>query len=213
MGNEINTRTQILLASFVDNMSASMQVAAKNKKLKYSDGYYYKRFKMPLNANGMQDILLNDDSQKDGFCSISKQKINQGCAFMADRFTFKVAVYTVPESSAIAYDNWSEGAQIYTAIDDMPAAAKAALAALTCAELEFTVNGDRQWMAPVNSFNQETIYSNSNKDGKNVTAPCFINDEVLMQFRLHLPQGIALPSGFYVAVEVCMYGAECRIAR
>lgn len=213
MGNEINTRTQILLASFVDNMSASMQVAAKNKKLKYSDGYYYKRFKMPLNANGMQDILLNDDSQKDGFCSISKQKINQGCAFMADRFTFKVAVYTVPESSAIAYDNWTEGAQIYTAIDDMPAAAKAALAALTCAELEFTVNGDRQWMAPVNSFNQETIYSNSNKDGKNVTAPCFINDEVLMQFRLHLPQGIALPSGFYVAVEVCMYGAECRIAR
>lgn len=213
MGNEINTRTQILLASFVDNMSASMQVAAKNKKLKYSDGYYYKRFKMPLNANGMQNILLNDDSQKDGFCSISKQKINQGCAFMADRFTFKVAVYTVPESSAIAYDNWTEGAQIYTAIDDMPAAAKAALAALTCAELEFTVNGDRQWMAPVNSFNQETIYSNSNKDGKNVTAPCFINDEVLMQFRLHLPQGIALPSGFYVAVEVCMYGAECRIAR
>ena len=213
MGNEINTRTQILLASFVDNMSASMQVAAKNKKLKYSDGYYYKRFKMPLNANGMQDILLNDDSQKDGFCSISKQKINQGCAFMADRFTFKVAVYTVPESSAIAYDNWTEGAQIYTAIDDMPAAAKAALAALTCAELDFTVNGDRQWMAPVNSFNQETIYSNSNKDGKNVTAPCFINDEVLMQFRLHLPQGIALPSGFYVAVEVCMYGAECRIAR
>ena len=213
MGNEINTRTQLLLASYKDKMSASMQVAADNGKLKYSDGYYYKRIKLPLSANGMQDLLLNDDSQKDGFCSNSKQKINQGCAFMADRFTFKVAVYTVPGSSPIAYDAWSEGAQVYTSLDAMDATEKAALAALTCAELEFTVNGDRQWIAPVNSFNQETVLSNSNKDGKNVSAPVFVNDEVLMQYRLHLPQGIALPSGYYVAVEVCMYGAECRIAR
>lgn len=213
MGNEINTRTQILLASYIGKMSASMQVAANEKKLKYSDGYYYKRVKLPLSANGMQDLLLNDDSQKDGFCSISKQKINQGCAFMADRFTFKVSVYQVPQSDPVAYDSWSEGAQVYTSLDELPAAVKAAIAALTCAELEFTVNGDRQWIAPVNSFNQETILSNSNKDGKNVSAPCFVNDEQLMQFRLHLPQGIALPSGYYVAVEVCMYGAECRIAR
>ncbi|MBQ2097629.1 MAG: hypothetical protein II480_05600, partial [Bacteroidales bacterium] len=180
MGNEINTRTQLLLASYKDKMSASMQVAADNGKLKYSDGYYYKRIKLPLSANGMQDLLLNDDSQKDGFCSISKQKINQGCAFMADRFTFKVAVYTVPGSSPIAYDSWSEGAQVYTSLDAMDATVKAALAALTCAELEFTVNGDRQWIAPVNSFNQETVLSNSNKDGKNVSAPVFVNDEVLM---------------------------------
>ena len=213
MGNEINTRTQLLLASYKDKMSASMQVAADNGKLKYSDGYYYKRIKLPLSANGMQDLLLNDDSQKYGFCSISKQKINQGCAFMADRFTFKVAVYTVPGSSPIEYNAWSEGAQVYTSLDAMDATQKAALAALTCAELEFTVNGDRQWIAPVNSFNQETVLSNSNKDGKNVSAPVFVNDEVLMQYRLHLPQGIALPSGYYVAVEVCMYGAECRIAR
>lgn len=213
MGNEINTRSQILLASFVSKMSASMQVAANEKKLKYSDGDYYKRVKLPISANGMQDLLLNDDSQKDGFCSISKQKINQGCAFMADRFTFKVAIYTVPESNPVAYDSWSEGAQVYTSFDELPAAVKTALAALACAELEFTVNGDRQWIAPVNSFNQETILSNSNKDGKNVSAPCFVSDEQLMQFRLHLPQGIALPSGYYVAVEVCMHGAECRIAR
>lgn len=213
MGNEINTRTQLLLASFVGKMSASMQVAGKEGKLKYTDGYYYKRVKLPVSANGMQDLLLNDDSQKDGFCSISKQKINQGCAFMADRFTFKAAVYQVPVSDPIAYDSWSEGAQVYTSLDELPAAVKTALAALTCAELEFTVNGDRQWIAPVNSFNQETVLSNSNKDGKNVTAPVFVNDEVLMQFRLHLPQGIALPAGYYVGVEVCMYGAECRIAR
>ena len=151
MGNEINTRTQILLASYVGKMSASMQVAANEKKLKYSDGYYYKRVKLPLSANGMQDLLLNDDSQKDGFCSISKQKINQGCAFMADRFTFKASVYTVPSSDPVAYDSWSEGAQVYTSLDELPAAVKAAIAALTCAELEFTVNGDRQWIAPVNN--------------------------------------------------------------
>lgn len=213
MGNEINTRTQLLLASYKDRMSASMQVAADNGKLKYSDGYYYKRVKLPLSANGMQDLLLNDDSQKDGFCSISKQKINQGCAFMADRFTFKAAYYEVPNSNPISYDAWSEGAQVYYPLDELPAAIQAALAALICAELEFTVNGDRQWIAPVNSFNQETVLSNSNKDGKNVSAPVFVNDEVLMQYRLHLPQGIALPSGYYVAIEVCMYGAECRIAR
>jgi hypothetical protein len=214
MGNEINTRTQLLLASFVGKMSASMQVAANEGKLKYSDGYYYKRIKLPTSANGMQDLLLNDDSQKDGFCSISKQKINQGCAFMADRFTFKVAVYPVPGSGTpVAYDAWSEGSQVYESLNDLDATVKEALSALTCAELEFTVNGDRQWIAPVNSFNQETVLSNSNKDGKNVTAPVFINDEVLMQFRLHLPQGIALPSGYYVAVEIGMYGAECRIAR
>lgn len=213
MGNEINTRTQLLLASFVGKMSATMQVAAQKNQLKYCDSFYYKRTKLPLSANGMQDLLLNDDSQKDGFCSISKQKINQGCAFMADRFTFKVAAYEIPGASPIAYDSWSEGAQVYTSLDDMNATAKAALAALSCAELEFTVNGDRQWIAPVNSFNQESVLANSNKDGKNVTAPVFVNDEVLMQFRLHLPQGIALPSSYYVAVETCMYGAECRIAR
>lgn len=213
MGNEINTRTQLLLASFVGKMSASMQVAASEGKLKYTDGYYYKRVKLPLSANGMQDLLLNDDSKKDGFCSISKQKINQGCAFMADRFTFKVAVYQAPAVEPLDYNAWSEGAQIYTSLDEISDNVKEALAALACAELEFTVNGDQQWIAPVNSFNQETVLSNSNKDGKNVTAPVFVNDEVLMQFRLHLPQGIALPSGYYVAVEVCMYGAECRIAR
>lgn len=213
MGNEINTRSQLLLASYKDQMSASMQAAADKGKLKYSDGYYFKRAKLPISANGMQDLLLNDDSQKDGFCSISKQKINQGCAFMADRFTFKVAYYEIPQSNPISYDAWLEGGQFYYSLDALPSAVIAALAPLTCAELEFTVNGDRKWMAPVNSFNQETLGANSNKDGKNVSAPVFVNDEQLMQFRLHLPQGIAVASGYYIAVEVCMFGAECRIAR
>ena len=93
----VNSRAQRLLASYVPKMSASMQLAYKEGRLKFTDGYYFKRFALPASANGLQDILLNDDSQKDGYCTISKQKIDQGCAFMANRFTFKV--YTVATAS------------------------------------------------------------------------------------------------------------------
>jgi len=209
MKDSLNTRSQLLLAGYVSKMSASMQEAFNNNQLKFSDGYYYKRYKLAQSASGLQNLLLNDDSQKDGFCSISKQKINQGCAFMADRFTFKVAVYQVPESGAIAFENWSEGAQEYKPVSDIAAL----VPILSCAELEFTVNGVTQFTTPVNSFNHETLWANSDKDGINVSAPCFVNDEQLMQFRLKLPQGLSLPNTVYVAVEVVMYGAECRIAR
>lgn len=200
----LNTRSQLLLAKYISSMSASMQEAASNGQLKYSDGFYYKRFALPTGASGLQDLLLNDDSQKDGYCSISKQKISQGCAFMADRFTFKV--YTVATSSLPS--GADEGTVTYGAV-----AAATAAPVLQCAELEFTVNGVRQFIVPVNAFNQETIHSNSDKDGINVSAPCFVNDEQLLQFRLHLPQGKAIPSTQTVFVEVAMYGAECRISR
>lgn len=200
---EINTRSQILLAKYISQMSASMQEAAAKGELKYSDGYYYKRFPLPTAASGLQDLLLNDDSQKDGYCSISKQKINQGCAFMADRFTFKI--YAVATTSLGGAD---EATVSYGTV-----AAATAVPTLQNAELEFTVNGIRQFICPVNAFNHETINSNSDKDGINVSAPCFINDEQLMQFRLHLPQGKSLDSSLSVFVEVCMYGAECRIQR
>lgn len=200
----LNTRSQLLLAQKVGLMSASMQEAANDNKLQYTDGYYYKRFMLPTGASGLQDLLLNDDSQKDGYCSISKQKINTGCAFMADRFTFKV--YTVATSSLPS--GADEGTVTYGTV-----AAATAVPALQCAELEMTVNGVRQWIAPVNAFNHETVDSNSDKDGINVSAPVFINDEQLIQFRLHLPQGKAIASTQTVAVEVVMYGAECRIAR
>lgn len=200
---ELNTRTQLLLATFTNKMSATMQEAGNKGELKFSDGYYFKRYQLPTAASGLQDLLLNDDAQKDGFCSISKQKIDQGCAFMADRFTFKVyAVETASLNGANA------GSVPYT-----PIANATNVPALQCAELEFTVNGSRMWKAPVNSFNHETIGANSDKDGINVSAPCFINDEQLMQFRLHLPQGISIDNSLSVFVEVCMYGAEVRIAR
>lgn len=199
----LNTRSQLLLAQKVGLMSASMQDAANDNKLQYTDGYYFKRFPLPTSASGLQDILLNDDSQKDGYCSISKQKINQGCAFMADRFTFKV--FAVATSSLSGAD---EGTVTYGTV-----AAATSVPALQCAELEMTVNGVRQWIAPVNAFNHETTDANSDKDGINVSAPVFINDEQLIQFRLHLPQGKSIANTLSVFVEVVMYGAECRIAR
>lgn len=199
----LNTRSQLLLAQKVGLMSASMQEAANDNKLQYTDGYYFKRFPLPTSASGLQDILLNDDSQKDGYCSISKQKINTGCAFMADRFTFKVfAIATASLSGA------DEATVSYGTV-----AAATTVPALQCAELEMTVNGIRQWIAPVNAFNHETTDANSDKDGINVSAPVFINDEQLIQFRLHLPQGKSIDSSLSVFVEVVMYGAECRIAR
>lgn len=203
MENQLNTRSQLLLAGYVSKMSASMQEAFSKGLLKFSDAYYYKRFALPTGASGMQDLLLNDDSQKDGYCSISKQKIDQSCAFMADRFTFKV--YAVATTSLSGAD---EATVTYGTV-----AAATTVPVLQCAELEFTVNGVRQFIAPVNAFNHETVNSNSDKDGINVSAPCFVSDEQLMQFRLHLPQGKSLDSSLTVFVEVCMYGAECRIAR
>lgn len=203
MENQLNTRSQLLLAGYVSKMSASMQEAFNKGQLKFSDAYYYKRFALPTGASGMQDLLLNDDSQKDGYCSISKQKIDQGCAFMADRFTFKV--YAVATASLSGAD---EATVTYGTV-----AAATTVPGLQCAELEFTVNGVRQFIAPVNAFNHETENSNSDKDGINVSAPIFVNDEQLMQFRLHLPQSKSLDSSLTVFVEVCMYGAECRIAR
>lgn len=200
----LNTRNQKLLARKISQMSASMQEAAANNELKYSDGYYYKRAQLPTGASGMQDILLNDDAQRDGYCSISKQKIQQGCAFMCGRLTFKIY--------AVATASLASGADAGTVTYGTVAAATL-VPALQCAELEVTVNGVRQFMAPVNAFNQETEAANSDKDGINLSAPFFVNDEQLLQYRLHLPQGKAIDSSVSVFVEVAMYGSECRIAR
>ena len=134
--NSLNTRSQLLLATYVDKMSASMQEAFDKGQLKFSDGYYFKRFKLPVAASGLQNLLLNDDSQKDGFCSISKQKISQGCAFMADRFTVKVGLVDTTASGAPTYAQVSEGAIEYKTVD----AVAPTLPILAAAELEFTVN-------------------------------------------------------------------------
>lgn len=198
----VHSRAQRLLASYVPKMSASMQLAYKEGRLKFTDGYYFKRFALPAGANGLQDILLNDDSQKDGYCTISKQKIDQGCAFMANRFTFKV--YTVATASLPS--GADEGNCTYGTV-----AAATAVPVVQCAELEMTVNGTRQWKFAVSEFNHEATDANSEKDGINVEAPIFINDEQLLQFRLHLPQGKSVASTQTVYVEVAFRGAQCSI--
>lgn len=198
----VNSRAQRLLASFKPKMSASMQLAYNEGRLKFTDGYYFKRFALPVGANGLQDILLNDDSQKDGYCTISKQKIDQGCAFMANRFTFKV--YTVATASLPS--GADEGNCTYA-----PVAAATAVPVIQCAELEMTLNGTRQWKFAVSEFNHESTDANSEKDGINVEAPIFINDEQLLQFRLHLPQGKSVASTQTVYVEVAFRGAQCSI--
>lgn len=203
MNEELNTRAQLLLNDKVSEMSASMQEAATNGKLKYTDAYYYKRFALPTGASGLQDILLNDDSQKDGYCSISKQKINSGCAFMADRIT--VGVFSVATASLNGAD---EATVSYTDVKSLTA-----VPTLQDAELEMTVNGVRQFIAPLSAFNQETREANSEKNGINVSAPIFVNDEQLIQFRLHLPQGKSIDATLSCFIEVCMFGAECRISR
>lgn len=200
---ENQTRAQRLLQQKISKMSASLQEAATKGELKFADGFYYKSYALPTGASGLQDILLNDDSQKDGYCSISKQKLNPGCAFMADRMT--IGIYSVATSSLGSND---EGTVSYA-----PVSAATAVPALQNAEIEFTVNGIRQFMAPLTAFNQETIYGNSAKEGINFSAPVFINDEQLLQFRLHLPQGKALDSTLSVFIKVCIFGSECRISR
>jgi len=195
-------RTQALLLENSPRMSATMRQASKDGKLVYSDGFYFKRAKLPTSASGMQNILLNDDSQKDGYCSISKQKIQQGCAFECDRLTFKAfAVLTANLGTADA------ASVKYVSIKDLTVVPE-----LMCAELEVTVNGETKFRVPVNAFTQETYYANSEKDGINLTAPFFVNDEQLLQFRLHLPQDLSIDSTYTVFVEVAMYGSECRVA-
>lgn len=196
------TRPQRLLEEKVSKMSASLQEAATKGLLKFADGYYYKSAALAAGASGLQDILLNDDSQKDGYCSISKQKINPGCAFMASRMT--IGVYSVATASLNGAD---EATVSYTPITSLTAEP-----ALQNAELEFTVNGVRQFMAPLTAFTQESEYSNSAKDGLNFSAPVFINDEQLLQFRLHLPQGKSLTAANSCFIKVTLFGAECRIA-
>jgi hypothetical protein len=196
-------RTQSLLQENAPRMSASMRAALKEGRLVYSDGFYYKRVKLPTGASGMQNLLLNDDSQKDGYCSISKQKIQQGCAFECDRMTFKAfAVLTANLGTA------DQASVKYVPIQDLTDVLQ-----LACAELEVTVNGETKFRVPVNAFNQETYFSNSAKDGINISAPFFVNDEQLLQFRLHLPQDLSIDATYTVFVEVAMYGAECRIAQ
>ncbi|MBQ5900413.1 MAG: hypothetical protein IIW86_00985, partial [Clostridia bacterium] len=68
------------------------------------------------------------------------------------------------------------------------------------------------FQAPINSFCQESIGINGEKDGIILTAPKLITDSQEIQFRLHVPQGLTISgtTNRYF-IEVALRGAEIRV--
>lgn len=193
------TRAQELLKLKLGELSPAMQLDFKEGNLNFSDSVYYKRFEI-TGAGGLLDILYNDDAIKDGFTNISKQKIKQGCALMIDRITTRIGYVAAGGSETPAQINYLPVASIGT-VDAIVA---------NC-ELEIDVAQLNIFQAPINSFCQESVAINGEKDGIILTAPKLITDSQEMQFRLHVPQGLTISgtTNRYF-IEVALRGAEIR---
>ena len=194
------TRAQELLKLKMGELSPAMQQDYKNGLLNFSDSVYYKRYEI-TGAGGLLDLLYNDDSIKDGFCNISKQKIKQGCAIMIDRITARIGYVATGGSETAAQINYLPVANI-GAVDPIIA---------NC-ELEIDVAQLNIFQAPINSFCQESVAINGEKDGIILTAPKLITDSQEMQFRLHVPQSLTISgtTNRYF-IEVALRGAEIRV--
>ena len=201
MAISLLTRAQEFLRLKVSQMSPAMQQDFENGNLNFADSVYYKRFEI-TGIGGMVDILKNDDSIVDGFCNISKQKIKQSCAIMIDRVTVRLG-YTAASNTTYnaAQINYLPVAQLGT-VDPI----------VTNAELEVDVAQLNIFQAPINSFCQESIGINGEKDGIILTAPKLITDSQEIQFRLHVPQGLTISgtTNRYF-IEVALRGAEIRV--
>lgn len=194
------TRTQEFIKLKIGELSPAMQADFANGNLNFSDSVYFIRYEV-TGAGGLWDLLHNDDSIKDGFCNISKQKIKQGCAIMIDRITCR-AGYVAAGGSENAANI------VYLPISQI-ASTEPVLA--NC-ELEIDVAQLNIFQAPINSFNQESIGVNGEKDGIILTAPKLITDSQELQFRLHVPQGMTIPGTTNRwFVEVALRGAEIRV--
>lgn len=194
------TRAQELLKLKMGELSPAMQQDYKNGLLNFSDSVYYKRYEI-TGAGGLLDLLYNDDSIRDGFCNISKQKIKQGCAIMIDRITARIGYVATGGSETAAQINYLPVADIGT-VDPIIA---------NC-ELEIDVAQLNIFQAPINSFCQESVAINGEKDGIILTAPKLITDSQEMQFRLHVPQSLTISgtTNRYF-IEVALRGAEIRV--
>jgi hypothetical protein len=182
-------------------MSPAMQQDFENGNLNFADSVYYKRFEI-TGVGGMVDILKNDDSIVDGFCNISKQKIKQGCAIMIDRITVRLGYIAASNTTANAAQiNYLPVAQLGT-VDPI----------VTNAELEVDVAQLNIFQAPINSFCQESIGINGEKDGIILTAPKLITDSQEIQFRYRTPQNLTISgtTNRYF-IEVALRGAEIRV--
>ena len=201
MAISLLTRAQEFLRLKVSQMSPAMQQDFENGNLNFADSVYYKRFEI-TGIGGMVDILKNDDSIVDGFCNISKQKIKQACAIMIDRITVRLGYIAASNTTANAAQiNYLPVAQLGT-VDPI----------VTNAELEVDVAQLNIFQAPINSFCQESIGINGEKDGIILTAPKLITDSQEIQFRLHVPQGLTISgtTNRYF-IEVALRGAEIRV--
>ncbi len=199
------TRAQEFLKLKVGELSPAMQEDFQNGNLNFSDSVYYKRYEV-TGAGGLLDLLYNDDAIKDGFTNISKQKIKQGCAIMVDRITFKVGTVAVTTTTA----NYEANVAYLPVLSIMEGATANPI--LSNAEIEIDVAQLNIFQAPINSFNQESVGINGQKDGIILTAPKLITDLQEMQFRLHIPQGKTIDGTSYrYFVEVALRGAEIRV--
>ena len=194
------TRAQEFLRLKIGELSPAMQEDYQNGNLNFSDSVYYKRYEV-TGAGGLLDLLYNDDAIKDGYTNISKQKIKQGCAIMIDRITVRagyVATGGTEDAANIVYLPVSQIATVEPILANC--------------EIEIDVAQLNIFQSPVNSFNQESIGVNGEKDGIILTAPKLITDAQELQFRLHIPHGktIAGTTNRYF-VELALRGAEIRV--
>lgn len=195
-------RGQVILLNKIGEMSPDMQQNFKKANTVYGDAVYYKRYN--LAGGGLVNVLLNDDSIKDGYCNISKQKINQGCAFLIQKITLRIAIVDAQVNNAA---NPADEADVtYGTV-----AAATAAPVLQNAELELDIAQKKICQIPFNAFNQEGTGVDSEKNAYVLSAPklATYNDE--LQFRVHNPQGKSLPSDKKIFVEVALHGAELRI--
>lgn len=195
------TRAQEFLKLKMGELSPAMQEDFAKGNLNFSDSVYYMRYEI-TGAGGLLDLLHNDDAIKDGFTNISKQKIKQGCAIMIDRITARIGYTAATNTTYTAANiNFLPVAQIGT-VDPI----------ISNCELEIDVAQLNIFQAPINSFNQESVGINGEKDGIILTAPKLITDSQELQFRLHVPQGstiVGTTNRYFM--EVALRGAEIRV--
>ena len=195
------TRDQALLLASVMKLSPGMIKDFKNGNLNLSDSVYYKRYEI-TGAGGLLDLLYNDDAIKDGYCNLSKQKIKQGCAFMLSRITARIGYTAATNTTYTAANiNYLPVANIGT-VDPI----------VSNCELELDLAQQNIFQSPLNSFCQESVGINGEKDGIILTAPKLIQDSQELQMRLHVPQGSTiLGTTNRYFIEVALRGSEIRV--
>lgn len=196
--NNTFTRTQSILLAKVADMSADTKAAVDNGNITLQDAYYFKRYEI-TGAASILEVLKNDDAIKDGFCNISKQKIDQGDNLLLSRLSVRVAAST--DSGATA------GTVKYSKVQDSTDAA------VINAELELYVKQMKVFSAPLSEFTQEQKDVHSMACNINLSAPKLITDADQIQVRLKFPDGasVSTASSTKTFVEVALCGDSLRI--